>query len=85
MKTEEIIDLVSHISALMEQPFSVSQKGIYGWDWINKKGEFDGELILHTEEREIRFVDTVLDNKTYWAILGLASSFDLTTGDYTSK
>ena len=82
MKTNDIIWLVSEISAFIGQGLSTTQGELYVWDVINKKGDYDGEIVLNTKEKEIQFVDCNLDTKTYFAIVGLASSRDLTTGDY---
>jgi hypothetical protein len=76
MKTNNIIWLVSEISAFLGEGLSTTQGELYVW------GITKGEIVLDTKEKEIQFVDCELDSKTYFAIVGLASSRGLTTNDY---
>lgn len=85
MKTNDIIWLVSEISAFIGQGLSLTQGDKYVWDIINKKGDYAGEIVLDVKEKEIQFVDSELDTKTYFAIVGLAHSRNLTTGDYFTE
>ena len=78
MKTNDIIWLVSEISAFLEEGLSSTQGELYVW--VKK-----GEIVLNTEEKEIQFIDCELDTKTYFSIVGLASSRGLTTNDYFRK
>jgi hypothetical protein len=82
MKTNDIIWAVSEISAFIGQGLSQTQDGHYVWDIINKKGKYEGYVVLDTKEKEIKFVDCNLDSKTYFAIVGFAKSIGLSTDDY---
>jgi hypothetical protein len=82
MKTNDIIWLVSEISAFVGQGLSTTQGELYVWDLIDKNDKYKGEVVLDTKNKEIQFVDYDLDTKTYFAIVGLAFSRGLTTGDY---
>jgi hypothetical protein len=85
MKTNDIIWAVAQISAFIGQGLSATQGELFVWDIINKKGDYEGEIVLDTKNKEIQFVDCNLDTKTYFAIVGFASSHKLTTGDYFRK
>ena len=43
------------------------------------------ELEIDFDEKEIKFIDWVGDTKTYFAIVGLASSKNFTTNDYFTQ
>jgi hypothetical protein len=79
MKMTDTIWLVSEISAFLGEGLSTSQKNLFVW--VTDKAE----IVLDTDKKEIRFVDCELDMKTYFAIVGLASSRGLTTGDYFTE
>lgn len=85
MKTNDIIWLVSSISAFLGEGLSTTQGELYVWDLKNSYGEYEGEIVLDTKEKEIQFVDcSFLDTKTYYALVGLAHTNKLTTNDYFS-
>jgi hypothetical protein len=43
------------------------------------------QLEIDSNEKEIKFIDWVGDTKTYFAIVGLASSRNFTTNDYFTE
>ncbi len=86
MKTNDIIWLVSSISAFLGEGLSTTQGELYVWDLMNKQGEYEGEIVLNTNDKEIQFVDcSSLDTKTYYALVGLAHSNKLITNDYFTR
>ena len=86
MKTNDIIWLVSSISAFLGQGISLTQRELYVWDLMNNQGEYEGEIVLDTKEKEIQFVDCGhLDTKTYYALVGLAHTNKLVTNDYFTR
>lgn len=77
MKTNDIIWLVSQISAFTGECLGTTQGELYVWDIK------DGEIVLDAKKKEIGFVDCGdMDTKTYYSIVGLAVSNGLTTEDY---
>lgn len=75
METKDIIWLVSEISALLGEGLATTQGDLYVW--VSK-----GEIVLDVNNKEIQFIDSELDLKTQYALIGLASLRGLTTGDY---
>ena len=68
--------MVSHISAFLQESIGSSAQSLYVW-YTDK-----GEIVLDEENNELKLVDCTLDDKTNYALLGLATSNGYTTGDY---
>lgn len=79
MKKTNTLWMVSHISAFLNEGVSTTSDGIICWHTDK------GEVMLIEETNEIQFVDSTIDFKTHFAIVGLASSFGYTTGDYFTQ
>lgn len=68
METNDLIWLISEISAVIGEGLGAIQKDLYVW---YKDG---GEIILNYETKEIEFINCLnLDFKTHYAICGLSS------------
>jgi hypothetical protein len=79
MTNLQLLDFVSRVSVWINNEVdSVSNTTV---SWINNKGEF----YLDLETNHFQFVDSKLDSKTYFAILALCASVDVTTGDYFNE
>lgn len=69
--------VISNVSVFLGQSIDTEMGDSVYW-YLN-----DGsQLEIDFDEREIKFIDWVGDTKTYFAIVGLASSYNLTTNDY---
>jgi hypothetical protein len=69
METNDLIWLISNISAIIGEGLGAIQKDLYVWY------KDDAEIILNYDTKEIVFIDCFnLDYKTYYAIYGLAAS-----------
>lgn len=73
----DMLWLVSRISVFLNRSIDTSSEGHAGWTLP------DGSSIqLDMVEKEVRFIDYEGDDKTYFAIKGVADSHGFTTGDY---
>ena len=69
--------VISNVSVFLAQSIDTEMGDSVYW-YLN-----DGsELEIDFDEKEIKFIDWVGDTKTYFAIVGLASSKSFTTNDY---
>ena len=69
--------IISNVSVFLGQSIDTEMGDSVYW-YLN-----DGsELEIDFDEKEIKFIDWVGDTKTYFAIVGLASSKNFTTNDY---
>lgn len=69
--------VISNVSVFLGQSIDTEMGDSVYW-YLN-----DGsQLEIDFDEREIKFIDWVGDTKTYFAIVGLASSYNFTTNDY---
>jgi len=69
--------VISNVSVFLGQSIDTEMGDSVYW-YLN-----DGsELEIDFDEKEIKFIDWVGDTKTYFAIVGLASSKNFTTNDY---
>ena len=79
MTNPQLIDFVSKVTLWIgDETDSVSETYV---SWITRKGEF----FFDYENMEFRFIDSTIDSKTYFALLALCASYEITTGDYTNK
>lgn len=72
----ETIWMVSNISAFLQESTSSSGPSLYVW-YTDK-----GEIVLDEENKELKLVDCTWDDKTHYALVGLATVNGYTTGDY---
>jgi hypothetical protein len=82
-KTMDSIEMgwmISRISVFLNQSIDTMSTGSCEWTLPDGSG-----IRLDMVEKEIRFIDFEGDDKTYYAIVGLAHSHGLTTGDYDSE
>jgi hypothetical protein len=84
MKTENKLDIlmISEISAFLGEGEIVIQDNIVIWDLFFPKGV--GEVELNFEKKELIFVNWNGDDKTYYALVGLAltSKFEIIDAFY---
>ena len=72
--------VISNVSVFLGQSIATEMGDSVYW-YLN-----DGsELEIDFDEKEIKFIDWVGDTKTYFAIVGLASSKNFTTNDYFTQ
>ena len=72
--------VISNVSVFLGQSIDTEMGDSVYW-YLN-----DGsELEIDFDEKEIKFIDWVGDTKTYFAIVGLASSKNFTTNDYFTQ
>lgn len=72
--------VISNVSVFLGQSIDTEMGDSVYW-YLN-----DGsELEIDFDQREIKFIDWVGDTKTYFAIVGLASSKNFTTNDYFTE
>jgi hypothetical protein len=84
MKTENKLDIlmISEISAFLGEGEIVIQDNVVIWDLFFPKGV--GEVELNFEKKELIFVNWNGDDKTYYALVGLAltSKFEIIDAFY---
>lgn len=82
MEKESKLDvwMISQISAFLGEQIGVQQGNMVGWYPENCKGVM--EVQLDFEKKELGFVDSILDMKTYYALVGVAMIAGFTTEDY---
>ena len=69
--------VISNVSVFLGQSIDTEMGDSVYW-YLN-----DGsELEIDFDEKEIKFIDWVGDTKTYFSIVGLASTNNFTTNDY---
>ena len=72
--------VISNVSVFLGQSIDTEMGDSVYW-YLN-----DGsELEIDFDEKEIKFIDWVGDTKTYFAIVGLASTNNFTTNDYFTQ
>lgn len=76
----EMIWLVSRISVFLNRSIDSSSEGMAAWILPDGSG-----IQLDMVEKEVRFIDYTGDDKTYFAIKGVADSHGFTTGDYDTE
>ena len=72
--------MISQISAFLGEQIGVQQGNMVGWYPENSKGVM--EVHLDFDKKELGFVDSVLDMKTYYSLVGVAMMAGFTTEDY---
>ena len=72
--------VISNVSAFLGQGIDTQMGDSVYWYLDN-----GSQLEIDSNEKEIKFIDWVGDTKTYFAIVGLASSRNFTTGDYFTE
>lgn len=80
MVSFEMCMMISRISVFLNKDIDTLSMDVYAW--ILPDGS---EIVIDMDRKEIRFIDYVGDDKTYFAIVGLAHSQGFTTGDYDSE
>jgi hypothetical protein len=80
-KTKQIdVWMVSRVSVFLNESIGSTQGELAVW-YMN-----DGsEVIIDFDNKEIKMVDWVGDDKTYYSIVGVASMSGFTTGDYFTE
>ena len=73
---QDALWLTSYISAFINEGCDTTSDGLI--TWLTRKGE----LMLDTNNKELRLIDWVGDMKTTYALMYLAQSHGYTTGDY---
>jgi len=69
--------MISRVSVFLNESISGTQGNLTEW-FLN-----DGsEVLINFDNKEIGFVNWVGDDKTYYSIVGVASTAGFTTGDY---
>jgi hypothetical protein len=79
MKKEKQLDLwmISRVSAFLGQGIDTEMNDLVSW-MMN-----DGSQVsIRFNERELKFIDWVGDDKTYYSLVGVASMSGFTTEDY---
>ena len=69
--------VISNVSVFLGQSIDTEMGDSVYW-YLNDGSEVE----IDFDEKEIKFIDWVGDTKTYFAIVGLASSKNFTTNDY---
>jgi capsid portal protein len=72
--------VISNVSAFLGQGIDTQMGDSVYWYLDN-----GSQLEIDSNEKEIKFIDWVGDTKTYFAIVGLASSYNFTTNDYFTE
>ena len=72
--------VISNVSAFLGQGIDTQMGDSVYWYLDN-----GSQLEIDSNEKEIKFIDWVGDTKTYFAIVGLASSNNFTTNDYFTE
>ena len=72
--------VISNVSAFLGQGIDTQRGDSVYWYLDN-----GSQLEIDSNEKEIKFIDWVGDTKTYFAIVGLASSHNFTTNDYFTE
>jgi hypothetical protein len=72
--------VISNVSAFLGQGIDTEMGDSVYWYLDN-----GSQLEIDSNEKEIKFIDWVGDTKTYFAIVGLASSRNFTTNDYFTE
>jgi hypothetical protein len=78
-KKEKQLDLwmISRVSAFLGQGIDTEMNDLVSW-MMN-----DGSQVsIRFNERELKFIDWVGDDKTYYSLVGVASMSGFTTEDY---
>ncbi len=74
--------VISNVSAFLGQGIDTQMGDSVYW-WVGDNGS---QLEIDFNEKEIKFIDWGHDDaKTYFAIVGLASSRNFTTNDYFTE
>lgn len=82
MKKENLIDvwMVSRVSVFLNQSCDTEMDNVIYWLTDN------GEVELDFNKKELRFIDWVGDDKTYFSLVGVATMNDkFKTGDYFTE
>lgn len=80
MEQTDIIFAVSTLSVWLGSSVVSAQGNVYSWDY--KKGE----IYLDIDNMELALVDCIMDDKTYWAIMGFFISKGIDVKDmFTEK
>jgi hypothetical protein len=79
MKKNNKLDvwMISRVSAFLNESISTTQGNLV--DWIMNDGS---EVLIDFDKEEIRMIDWVGDDKTYYAIVGVAHMADFKIDDY---
>jgi hypothetical protein len=79
MKKNNKLDvwMISRVSAFLNESISTTQGNLV--DWIMNDGS---EVMIDFDKEEIKMIDWVGDDKTYYAIVGVAHMADFKIDDY---